>query len=623
LLVPAFIIAGFFFITPSYADDRKPEQSFFDRLFSRDRPSDRNDYWKRKYSYEDDYDFFGRPVRIKQTKRQRRNAALQVAEKPEPPLVYEPEKLEALKATNLSEMAPEGVLPGAIYGELTGKKSAIRVTAGERKALVDFYRQNGFRPVWVSLEGLGERGRSVLRVLETATEDGLSPDDYLPISLASYDDDLSLINNDIRRLARLDLDLSAHALRYARHASGGRLVPNKLTVYDDITPETVDLANAMSAFLRSPHPDDYLKSLQPHHPAYAAFKTMLARLREIGTEPNSGIIRPGKRVVLGQSDPRIPVLRRHLEVLGYAQGAAPDGDEALLDDDLSQHLAAFQADARLKPTGMLDAATIVALNSQTGSTGISRLIYNMERLRWLPKELGRRHVFVNQASYSLKLVDDGKEVWHTKVIVGKPTTQTVAFSDTMETIVFNPPWGVPASIMKHEMLPKLRRDPGYLDRLGYRVLTPNGKKIVHSRSVSWWKYPDGKVPYLIQQPPGDDNALGEVKFLFPNSHDIYMHDTPMRELFKNPVRAFSHGCVRVENPRLFAELLLGVDASDIAERIDSGVSQETRIAKETKVHLTYFTAWPADDGRILFYDDIYGRDERMARAFSTVAVASR
>jgi murein L,D-transpeptidase YcbB/YkuD len=400
-------------------------------------------------------------------------------------------------------------------------------------------------------------------------------------------------------------------------------VPNKLTVYDDITPETVDLATAMRALQRSPHPDDYLKSLQPHHPAYAAFKAMLARLRELGTEPNSGIIRPGKRVALGQSDPRIPVLRRHLEVLGYAHGTAPQGDDTLLDDDLSQHLEAFQADASLKPTGMLDAPTIAALNSRTGGTGVSRLIYNMERLRWLPKDLGRRHVFVNQASYSLKLVDDGQEVWHTKVIVGKPTTQTVAFSDTMETIVFNPPWGVPASIMKNEMLPKLRRDPGYLDRLGYRVLTPNGKKIVHSRSVSWWKYPDGKVPYLIQQPPGDDNALGEVKFLFPNAHDIYMHDTPMRELFKNPVRAFSHGCVRVENPRLFAELLLGVDASDIAARIDSGVSQETRIAKETKVHLTYFTAWPADDGRILFYDDIYGRDVRMARAFSTVAVASR
>jgi murein L,D-transpeptidase YcbB/YkuD len=247
----------------------------------------------------------------------------------------------------------------------------------------------------------------------------------------------------------------------------------------------------------------------------------------------------------------------------------------------------------------------------------------MERLRWLPKMLGERHVFVNQAAYSLRVVDGGREIWRTKVIVGKPDSQTVAFSDKMETIVFNPSWGVPPSIMKNEMIQRLRRDPGYLDRIGYRILTPDGKKIIRSRSISWWKYSNGKVPYLIQQPPGDDNALGEVKFLFPNAHSIYMHDTPTRNLFENPVRAFSHGCVRVENPRQFAELLLGVDAFNIAERIDSGVSQETPITRETEVHLTYFTAWPGDDGRILYFDDVYGRDQRMARAYSTVAVASR
>jgi murein L,D-transpeptidase YcbB/YkuD len=247
----------------------------------------------------------------------------------------------------------------------------------------------------------------------------------------------------------------------------------------------------------------------------------------------------------------------------------------------------------------------------------------MERLRWLPKTLGDRHVFVNQAAYMLKVVDHGREIWRSKVIVGKPNTQTVAFSDEMEKIVFNPSWGVPPSIMKNEMIPRLRRDPGYLDRIGYRVLTPDGKKIIRSRSVPWWKYKNGKVPYLIQQPPGDDNALGEVKFLFPNSHSIYMHDTPTRNLFGKSVRALSHGCVRVENPREFAEILLGVDASDIAERIDSGVSQSTKVTRATRVHLTYFTVWPANDGRLLTYDDVYGRDQRMERAFSTVAVASR
>jgi murein L,D-transpeptidase YcbB/YkuD len=625
-LVPAIVIAGFFFVDPSNAAERKPPawrttNSFFD-IFRRDRsrkPSDQNDFWRRRYLSNDD-DFFGRPVR-KRIKR--RAGPLQVVERPEAPLVYEPERLEMLRAVDLSEPVPDQPLAAAIYGELKSKKSPIRVAASERKALVDFYRENGFRSVWVSQAGLGERGRSLLRLFQAAGEDGLTPDDYLPVSLASFDDDLALINGDIRRLARLDLDLSARALRYARHASGGRLIPNKLTVYHDITPETVDLASALRAFLRSPHPDDYLESLQPQHPAYAVFKTTLARLRELKAEEDSETVRPSKRVALGESDPRIELLRRQLAILGYIKEAAPIDDEALLDDTLSEHLTAFQSDARLKPTGMLDAPTIVALNSRTGSPGINRMVYNMERLRWLPKVLGERHVFVNQAAYSLKVVDGGREIWRTKVIVGKPNSQTVAFSDKMETIVFNPSWGVPPSIMKNEMIPRLRRDPGYLDRIGYRILTPDGKKIIRSRSISWWKYSNGKVPYLIQQPPGDDNALGEVKFLFPNAHSIYMHDTPTRNLFENPVRAFSHGCVRVENPRQFAELLLGVDAFNIAERIDSGVSQETPITRQTEVHLTYFTAWPGDDGRILYYDDVYGRDQRMARAYSTVAVASR
>lgn len=626
LAVAGILAASFCFIASAQAGDRDHSGwsggSLFD-IFRRDRPrrSSLDDY-RRRYGLDDDIYIYGRPSK-KRLKRKRNTGPVRVVEEqPEPPLVYEPEKLEILKATDLSEAAPAGALAAAIYGELKGRKSAIRVSAGERRALVDFYRQNGFRPLWVSEQGLGERGRSVLRLFQGAAEDGMTPEDYLPVSLSRFDDDLSSISDDPSRLARLDLDLSAHALRYARHASGGRLVPDKLTKYYDITPQTVDLAAAMRAFQRTLHPADYLRSLQPQHPAYAIFKAKLAELRELGATPGNGLIRPGKRVVPGQDDPRIPLLRRHLAFLGYGDTATPTNEE-MLDDALAEKLKSFQTDARIKPSGALDAPTILALNTRDSSAGVTRLVYNMERLRWLPKALGKRHVFVNQAAFTLKLVDDGREVWRTKVIVGKTNSQTVAFSDKMETVVFNPPWGVPPSIMKNEMMPRLRRDPGYLDRMGYRVLTPDGKKILHSRSIKWWKYKDGKVPYLVQQPPSDDNAMGEVKFLFPNAHSIYFHDTPVRSLFSQTVRALSHGCVRVENPRVFAEVLLGLGASDVAAMIDTGVSQEKPITQETEVHLTYFTMWPADDGRLLTYDDIYGRDERMARAFSTVAIASR
>ncbi|WP_162914068.1 L,D-transpeptidase family protein [Taklimakanibacter lacteus] len=567
-------------------------------------------------------EYFNRNGR-KKAKRKRLAAPVRtIEEKPEPPLVYLPEKLEILKAANLTEAQPSGDLPASIHTEIKSKKSAIRVTADEGKALIGFYRENGFRPLWVSHQGLGERGRSLLRLFESAADDGMVPEDYIPPSLTLFDDELTSGDKPVNLLARLDLELSALALRYARHASGGRLLPNRLTKYYDIVPETVDLATAMTALLRSPDPAGYLRSLQPDHPTYAALKRTLAELKELKNEERSGMIAPGKRVAAGQDDPRIALMRRHLALLGYGEADVLPGEETVLDDILSERLKTFQTDARIKPTGTLDAATILALNSRTGAPGIARITYNMERLRWLPKNLGQRYVFVNQASYSLQVVDAGREIWRSNVIVGKTNSQTVAFSDKMETIVFNPSWGVPPSIMKNEMLPKLRRDPGYLDRIGYRVVTGSGK-IVHSRSINWWKYKDGKVPYLILQPPGDDNALGEVKFLFPNAHSIYMHDTPTRELFKKSVRALSHGCVRVENPRRFAEILLGVDSADIAARIDAGVSQDTPVTNETYVHLAYFTAWPAADGRILFYDDIYGRDERMGRAFSTIAVASR
>jgi L,D-transpeptidase YcbB len=191
----------------------------------------------------------------------------------------------------------------------------------------------------------------------------------------------------------------------------------------------------------------------------------------------------------------------------------------------------------------------------------------------------------------------------------------------MEMVVFNPSWGVPPSIIRNEMLPILRRDPSYLDRLGYRVIAKNGQ-IVRSSSVEWSAYSKG-VPFSIQQPPSDDNALGEIKFLFPNNHSIYMHDTPARELFERPARAFSHGCVRIENPRIFAETLLGVSEAEVAKRIDSGRSQSAKVKGDVRVHITYFTAWPDARGKIVYYDDVYGRDQRMELALSAMAVATR
>ena len=551
-------------------------------------------------------------------------------------LVYVPEKLEPLRAAKLE--APVAAEPGAaaIFAELTAKTQAIRVTPDERKAIIAAYEMSGFKPFWVNADGLGARGQGVLAILAAAEEEGLSPADYLPQALGSYADSPAVHQGDALHLARLDLGLTAAALAYARHASSGRIIPDRLTSYNDISPVRADPVAVVKLMQYSPFPDAYLKGLQPKHPAYAAFKSALADLRVAWAEGADEPIPSGKRINPGKSDPRVALVRARLERMGlavpepvyHAEGleklsaqSVPGTDAELLDEKLSDVLKGFQKKSSLKQTGAIDTLTVKALNRNTAKQDISRLVLNMDRLRWLPKDLGVRHVFVNQAAFEAEVMDHGKEVWRTRVVVGKSDTQTVAFHDMMETVVFNPSWGIPQSIMTNEMLPILRRDPTYLDRKGFEVFDKHGKK-VKSASVKWASYGD-KVPFTFYQPPGEDNALGEIKFLFPNRHDIYMHDTPSRALFQRPVRAFSHGCVRVQDPRKFAELVAGLSAEEIGERIASGTSQSFRLKQKLPVHITYFTAWPLANGRIAYFDDVYGRDVHMEEALGSKTVALR
>jgi len=291
-----------------------------------------------------------------------------------------------------------------------------------------------------------------------------------------------------------------------------------------------------------------------------------------------------------------------------------------LDKELSKALKAFQQESGIKQTGSIDEATVDALNGPSKEQHLAKLILNMERLRWLPRELGSRHIFVNEAAFELQLVDGDRTTWSTKVIVGKPETQTYVFSDKMERVVLNPYWNVPKSIVAHEMLPHLTDDPYYLDDQGFEVLDAQGQH-VSSAAVDWWSYGD-TIPFDVRQPPGNDNALGRIKFLFPNSHDIYMHDTPTKKLFAKATRTFSHGCIRVEDPRKLAEYVLGWERSRIDEAIASGENAEVKLTTPIPVHLNYFTAWPDANGNIVYYPDNYKRDVRLEKALSTVTVAS-
>ncbi len=557
---------------------------------------------------------------------------------------YAPPKLVKLHDPLADAAKPYRVLAASVLQELRNPDAAVRVSEGHRDAIVAFYKGRSFEPMWVTSEGLNDKAKRVLAHLAEAERDGLHAADYLPAMLGSFSDDGAIFRGDIVHLARLELDLTAVTLRYAQHAYSGRILPRKLSGYYDLTPPQLDASSTLGELSWRLVPDVYLTGLHPAHPSYAAMKSALADLRK-KPKAEEKPIPPGARVKVGERDGRVPLIRARLSKLGHLKQAAmpkfgADGGKAtysptpedapqvfaeiaaseILDKELSRALSAFQKARSIKVTGRIDPATVTALNQRPDGNKMQKLLLNMERVRWMPRELGRRHVFVNQAAFDLRLMEGDRISWQTKVIVGKPETQTFVFSDEMETVVINPYWGVPLSIIQGEMMPILANDPSYLDREGYEVLTRDGVQ-VSSRAVNWWAY-GSKLPYDVRQPPGPNNALGYVKFLFPNAHDIYMHDTPTRNLFAESNRAFSHGCIRVENPRELAVRVLGWSREEVDATIETGANQDFDLEQKIPVHINYFTAWPDANGKVGYFADLYGRDGRLEKALNTVTVAA-
>ncbi len=528
-------------------------------------------------------------------------------------VAYQPPLVSAVYDATVLSLPTDTPEAEAIRLTLADRSTKIRTVDVERKAILAFYKAQNFKPVWTEKNQISARAVAVMKILAGAEADGLVPTNYLPVGLANFENPAEVIGADAQKIAQFDVALSVQVLKYARHISGGQFDPNRLSLYNDIKPQTVSADAALRVLAFTPYPESYLNGLAPKNPQYAIFKDQLSKAK-IDSEPLD-LVATGPIVKLGKSDVRIPQIRAKLQTLGMLSADdAINADEEVLDKVLSNSLKAFQKNNTLKQTGALDVATIKAFNADHRGDERQALIYNMERLRWLPKNLGSRYVLVNQPAFEVNVMEGGKSVWNSRVVVGRPMTQTYAFSDMIETVVFNPTWGVPASIIVNEYGPKSRKDSSYLDRNGFKVIDSSGE-VVSSTSIDWYNM--GHAPdFGVQQPAGDGNALGELKFVFPNVHDIYMHDTPSKNLFTETVRAFSHGCVRVLNPREFAAALLGWSQDEIAEKISTGASLPVKLKEQTPVHLTYFTAWTTEDGKIHYYNDIYGRDAAMAKAFA-------
>jgi murein L,D-transpeptidase YcbB/YkuD len=476
-----------------------------------------------------------------------------------------------------------------------------------------FYAAAGNRPVWADEDGEARPAVAALqRAVQEAGNDGLNPSHY-PLG------DLGLLEekswNPLRRhaadpaaVADEDLRLTATAMKLASHLVRGRVKPGTVDEHWFGHPRNDDVVQVLRAGLDASDLDKAFAVLRPQHAQYEGLKRALAEHRRMAAEggwprlPRDAAPKPG------DADATVALLARRLAASGDLDATPVPAEGApVFDERLQDALKAFQARHGLRPTGKLGKETRAALNVPVEAR-IRQIEINMERWRWLPERLGDEHILVNIPTFRLFAVEGGRARLEMAVVTGtRGETPTPIFSDDMTTVVFSPYWNVPPNILREETIPAAMNDPGYIGRQNMEVLV--GDRVVDPWSVDW------RAPRLrVRQRPGAQNALGHVKFLFPNNFDVYLHDTPADALFARTDRDYSHGCVRVEKPFELARWVLRDKPEWTPERIRaamfSGEEKHVALGRKIPVYLVYATVWVGDDGTVEFRDDVYGHDAR-------------
>ncbi len=490
-------------------------------------------------------------------------------------------------------------LATAYHGAAKG--SAAYGTAQE---LYFFYGERHFEPIWLDETADGEvafsaSAQKILKLFAGAGSEGLRPADYLTPDL-----DVAGAKGDPLKMAALETAFSAATMRYASNIYTGRIRPLSLSENLDIQPKALNQSALMVQLASSADPVSVLNALEPTHPEFLALKAALANF-DNGSVEQPVHIADGKTLKPGMDDARVPALRTRL--------ALPAVADTLYDDALVEAIKAFQGSLGLTTDGVMGPATVAALN---GGSAVTRndILANMERWRWMPRDLGAFNVFVNLPEYRLAIYRDGAEVYTTRVVIGATAHQTPIFSDSIQHIVVNPYWNVPASIVRNEIAPKTRANPGYIASQNMELLY-NGN-VVSASSIDWSSVGDS-FPFSVRQRPGPGNSLGQIKFLFPNKHDVYLHDTPSKSLFARDYRAYSHGCVRVQNPMEFADALVANETTISRASLEAmfgSREQWVNPQHQIPVHLAYFTLRVQPDGTIRSFGDIYGHNAKLIEA---------
>jgi murein L,D-transpeptidase YcbB/YkuD len=483
------------------------------------------------------------------------------------------------------------------------------------EAEAQFYEQHGFAPVWNRADAVEQ----LLVALHGLADDGLDPEDYGLSRLVRMQGALDAPTATPLQRARFDLAATRAYLMALLHLYRGKVDPATLDPHWNFDPRELDPADGVQAAWMAASEGRVaamFAQARPRHPIYARLREALVQLRAIAAQGGWPTLPAGAALKPGMDDPRVPLLRRRLQLGGYL--AAPFPQDRHYDPALVEAVRRFQQAQYLPVDGVLGEATRAALNVPA-SARIDQLRVNLERARWLLHELKDDFVVVDIAGYSVAYYRDGKPVWRARVQVGKPYRSTPVFKSKITYLTLNPTWTVPPTILRHDILPKLRKGLGYLAANRLRVLDSQGQPL--SPASVDWRHPRGIV---LRQDAGEGNALGRLAIRFPNPYSVYMHDTPHQELFAREQRAFSSGCIRVERPRELAVLLLDDpqwDRAALDRAIDTSQTQTVSLKRPVPLLLAYWTVELHDDGTLGFRPDIYRRDAALLAALDRAGPA--
>ncbi len=516
------------------------------------------------------------------------------------------------------EMDPASELLQERVGEIvTGEQ--VHLVAGMIAAvhlIPELYERRAFRRAWTNPERVDE----LIGMVERSYEHGLDPEDYHLAEIRRLRAAIAADPTpDPELLADLDILLTDSLTRLGYHLYFGKVNPEDLDSNWNLSREFGgrDPVEVIQGAIDSESLPAYVAAFLPNHPVYLALKATLAEYHEIGEQGGWPEVPEGPTLKPGMEDPRVAVLRRRLRAEGDFEGADP-ANPNVFDAALEQAVTRFQDEHRLDKDGAVGPQTLAAMNVPVEER-INQIRVNLERSRWVLRNVSDNFIVVNIAGFRAYLVKDGEIVWSTRAQVGKPYRMSPVFVSQMKYLVFNPTWTVPPGILRKDMLPKLAKDPGYLQTKDMMVLDQDGKEI-DPTTLDWEAYAARRkgFPYMLRQRPGPKNALGRVKFIFPNSHFVYLHDTPSKALFERTDRTFSSGCIRIQNPFDLAELLL-----DNPEKWDQEAMQRTLDTKKTKtvflpepvtVMILYWTVAVEEQGIVRFLRDVYKRDARILAA---------